>query len=115
VKPALALASSVESRSFLSAEMRERTYHVYIMSSPSRTLYVGVTNNLERRVLEHKENKPGSFTARYHVTSLAYYEEFGEINEAIAREKQIKIMLRSRKIELVESMNPEWKDLSKDW
>ena len=95
--------------------MRDRAYHVYIMSSPSRTLYTGVTNNLERRVFEHKEQKPGSFTARYKVTSLVYYEEFGEINDAIAREKQIKIMLRSRKIELIESMNPEWKDLSEGW
>jgi putative endonuclease len=95
--------------------MGDRTYHVYIMSSPSRTLYVGVTNNLERRVFEHKEEKPGSFTARYKVTRLAYYEEFGDINEAIAREKQIKIMLRSRKIELIESMNPQWKDLSGEW
>ena len=95
--------------------MRDRTYHVYIMSSPSRTLYTGVTNNLERRVLEHREAKPGSFTARYKVTSLVYYEEFGEIDDAIAREKQIKIMLRSRKIELIESMNPEWKDLSEGW
>jgi len=92
--------------------MRDRTYHVY---SPSRTLYTGVTNNLERRVFEHKEQKPGSFTARYKVTSLVYYEESGEINDAIAREKQIKIMLRSRKIELIESMNPEWKDLSEGW
>jgi putative endonuclease len=75
---------------------------------------VGVTNNLERRVFEHKEQKPGSFTARYKVTRLAYYEEFGNINEAIAREKQIKIMLRSRKIQLIESMNPEWKDLSEE-
>ena len=95
--------------------MRDRTYYVYIMSSPSRTLYTGVTNNLERRVLEHREKKPGSFTARYKVTSLVYFEEFGEINEAIAREKQCKIMLRSRKIELIESMNPKWKDLSEGW
>lgn len=95
--------------------MSDRTYYVYIMSSPSRTLYTGVTNNLERRVFEHRENKPGSFTARYHITRLVYYEEFGDINEAIARETQIKIMLRVRKIELIESMNPEWKDLSEEW
>jgi putative endonuclease len=94
--------------------MRDRAYYVYIMSSPSRTLYAGVTNNLERRVFEHKEIKAGSFTGRYHVTRLVYYEEFGDINEAIAREKQIKIMLRVRKIELIESMNPEWRDLSEE-
>ena len=95
--------------------MSDRTYVVYIMSSPSRTLYTGVTNNLERRVFEHKEKKPGSFTARYRVTSLVYYEEFGDIGEAISREKEIKIMLRSRKTELIQSMNPGWKDLSEDW
>lgn len=72
-----------------------------------------MTNNLERRVAEHKEMKPGSFTARYRVTRLVYYEEFGNINEAIARETQIKI-LRVKKIELIESMNPEWKDLSEE-
>ena len=95
--------------------MRDRTYFVYIMTSPSRTLYTGVTNNLERRVFEHKEKKPGSFTTRYKVISLAYYEEFADINEAISREKEIKIMLRSRKIELIESMNPQWRDLSEEW
>ena len=100
---------------FLIAAMSDRTYFVYIMSSPSRTLYTGVTNNLERRVFEHKEKKLGSFTARYRVTSLVYYEEFSDIGEAISREKEIKIMLRSRKIELIESMNPEWKDLSEKW
>ena len=72
--------------------MRDRTYHVYIMSSPSRTLYTGVTNNLERRVLEHKE-QPGSFTARYKVTSLVYYEEFGEINDAIAPNRRSRAAL----------------------
>ncbi len=69
--------------------MRHRTYSVYIMSSLSRTLYTGVTNNLERRVFEHQEGRPGSFTARYHVSRLVYFEEFGAIDEAIAREKEI--------------------------
>jgi predicted GIY-YIG superfamily endonuclease len=64
-----------------------RTYHVYIMSSLSRTLYTGVTNDLERRGFEHKENKPGSFTARYKVNRLVYGEEFTDITQAIAREK----------------------------
>jgi putative endonuclease len=82
------------------------------MSSLSRTLYTGVTNDLERRVGEHKEGQPGSFTARYNVKRLVYFEEFGEIRDAIAREKAIKRMLRAQKIQLVESINPEWKDLS---
>ena len=76
--------------------MRHRNYHVYIMSSLSRTLYTGVTNDLERRVFEHKQGPPGSFTARYKVNRLVYVEEFSDINQAIAREKEIKRMTRSR-------------------
>ncbi len=92
--------------------MRDRTYAVYIVSSLSRTLYTGVTNDLQRRVFEHKQGRPGSFTARYRVDRLVYVEEFAEIDEAIAREKDIKKVTRRRKISLIESMNPEWKDLS---
>jgi len=95
--------------------MRERTYYVYIMSSLSRTLYTGVTNDLARRVFEHKERKPGSFTACYNVNRLVYYEEFGDISEAITREKEIKRFTRRRKMRLVESNNRLWKDLSEDW
>jgi putative endonuclease len=62
-----------------------RTYHIYIMCSLSRTLYTGVTNNLERRVFEHKQAQPGSFTARYNVNHLVYFEEFGDINQARRR------------------------------
>jgi len=94
--------------------MRDCTYCVYIMSSLSRTLYTGVTNDLERRVFEHKEGRPGSFTVRYHANRLVYLEEFGEIDEAITREKEIKKMTRRRKIRLIESMNPEWKDLNEE-
>ncbi len=94
--------------------MRYPTYHVYIMSSLSRTLYTGVTNDCERRVFEHKEAKPGSFTARYKVNRLVYFEEFSDINQAITREKEIKRMTRRRKIKLIESMNPEWRDLSQE-
>ncbi len=84
------------------------------MSSVSLTLYVGVTNNLERRVEEHKAGKPGSFTARYKVNRLVYFEEFTDIGLAIEREKEIKQMTRARKITLVESLNPEWRDLSEE-
>ena len=85
------------------------------MSSLSRTLYTGVTNNLERRVAEHKAGRtPGSFTARYNVTRLVYCEAFGDVNEAIAREKEIKQLTRKRKINLIEALNPDWKDLSQE-
>ena len=89
-----------------------RTYYVYIMSSLSRTLYTGITNNLERRIFEHKQGQPGSFTARYNVNRL---EEFGDINQAITREKEVKRMTRRRKIALIDSLNPDWRDLSLEW
>jgi putative endonuclease len=91
-----------------------RTYHVYIVSSLSRTLYTGVTNDLQRRVFEHKEGRPGSFTARYNVNRLVYFEEFGDINEAIGREKEVKSLTRRLKIKLIGSMNPGWRDLSQE-
>jgi putative endonuclease len=94
--------------------MRHHNYYVYIMSSLSRTLYAGVTNDLERRVGEHKESEPGSFTARYNINRLVYFEEFSDIDEAIAREKEIKSMTRRNKIKLIESINPEWHDLSQE-
>jgi putative endonuclease len=96
--------------------MRDSSFYVYIMSSLSRTLYTGVTNDLERRIAEHKERKrPSSFIARYSVSQLVYFEPLGEINAAIAREKEIKRLTRKRKIELIESLNPNWKDLSQEW
>jgi putative endonuclease len=82
------------------------------MSSLSQTLYVGVSNDLERRVQEHKAATPGSFTARYNVNRLVYFEEFSDINQAIARENEIKQMTRARKFKLVESLNPQWRDLT---
>ncbi len=88
-----------------------RIYYVYILSSLSRTLYTGVTNDLDRRVFEHKQGEPGSFTARYHVNRLVYFEDFADVRFAIDREKEIKKMTRKQKIKLIESMNPEWKDL----
>ena len=89
-----------------------KTYHVCMMAGASRVLYVGVTGDLLRRVREHKEKKVTGFTARYNVTELVYFEAFGDIRLAIAREKQLKGWLRSRKIALIESFNPHWKDLS---
>jgi putative endonuclease len=89
--------------------------YVYILSNRSRTLYTGVTNNLERRMYEHKRKTGSQFAAKYNLTQLVYYESFGDIREAIAREKQIKGWRRQRKIALIESTNPEWKDLTGDW
>lgn len=89
-----------------------RTYYVYIMASRSRVLYTGVTNNLARRVDEHKRGLNHGFTSRYRVTRLVYFEEFTDIRDAIAREKQIKGWTRSRKTALVERRNPTWEDLA---
>ena len=93
-----------------------RTYYVYIMSNKKKgTLYIGVTNNLERRVYEHKHKILPGFTSRYNLTRLVYYEDTNDVNIAIVREKQIKGWLRRKKIALVESINPQWQDLSEGW
>jgi putative endonuclease len=82
------------------------------MASASRVLYIGVTGHLLRRITEHKEMRVPGFTARYRLTELVYFEAFGDIRIAIAREKQIKGWLRARKIALIESFNPHWRDLA---
>ena len=92
-----------------------RHYYVYIMTNKSKTLYTGVTNNLERRVYEHKHKLVAGFTSKYNITKLVHYEETNDVQEALVREKQIKGWLRSKKIALIESENPEWKDLSLEW
>lgn len=92
-----------------------RSYYVYIMTNRSRTLYTGVTNNLERRVYEHKHKIIPGFTSKYNINQLVYYEETNSIHVAIEREKEIKSWMRSTKMELIESKNPAWQDLSADW
>ena len=92
-----------------------RNYCVYVMASRSRVLYVGVTNDLPRRVDEHKHSLVPGFTSRYRVTQLVYFEEFTDILDAIAREKEIKGWRRARKIELVERRNAAWRDLAESW
>ena len=92
-----------------------KEYYVYIMSSFSKRLYVGVTNNLHRRVYEHKNHLVEGFTKKYNLTWLVYYEMTNDVTSAISREKQIKGWLRSKKLILVESMNPEWDDLAETW
>ena len=90
-------------------------YYVYILASKSQTLYVGVTNNLESRVYMHKTGQGSKFAAKYIITKLVYYEVFGDIRYAIAREKQLKGYRRRKKIELIECENSDWIDLSIDW
>ena len=90
-----------------------KQYYIYIMTNPNNTvLYTGVTNNLPRRVYEHKEKIIEGFTKKYNVTKLVYFEEFPDIYSAIKREKQIKAGSRQKKIDLINSINPEWKDLA---
>ena len=95
--------------------LNDSNYYIYILTNYSKTLYTGVTNNLIRRVYEHKQKLIAGFTQKYNINRLVYYEETSDIREAIAREKQIKGWLRAKKIALIESMNPEWHDLSAGW
>jgi putative endonuclease len=92
-----------------------KQFYVYIMTNKSRTLYTGVTSNLERRVYEHKHKLIPGFTQRYNITLLVYYETTADVRAALAREKQIKGWLRSKKIALIESANATWADLSAEW
>ena len=94
---------------------RERTYYTYIMTNKSGTLYMGVTNNLERRVWEHRTGTTDGFTKRYKMDRLVYYEDYPDPTSAIHREKQLKGWLRKRKIELIREANPRWEDLSAEW
>ena len=91
-----------------------KTYYVYIMTNRSKTLYVGITSELVRRVYEHKLKLLEGFTKKYNITKLVYFENTTDVMVAISREKQIKGWLRRKKIALIESANPNWKDLSED-
>ncbi len=90
-------------------------HYVYILTNSSRTLYVGVTNNLFKRVYEHKNKFVQGFTSKYNIGWLVYYEQTGNLASAVAREKQLKGWRRSKKVELIEAFNPALKDLSMDW
>jgi putative endonuclease len=89
-----------------------KTYVVYILASRSRTLYTGVTNNLQSRLVQHREKLNPGFTSRYNVARLVYFEVLGDIRVAISREKQIKAWRREKKVQLIERGNPTWEDLS---
>ena len=91
------------------------TYYVYIMTNAHHTtLYIGVTNDLQRRVSEHKSGKIKGFTQKYNLSVLVYFEECGDVNDAIQREKQLKGWSRLKKEALIERINPNWQDLAKE-
>ena len=94
---------------------REHQYWVYIATNGSKTLYTGVTNDLRRRMYEHRHSLIPGFTSKYGIDRLVYFETTSEIVLAIAREKEIKGWRRAKKIALIESTNPKWSDLSKAW
>ena len=94
---------------------RENTFYVYILASRSRNLYIGVTNNLIARVIQHRELRPGTHTAKYRITRLVHFERFAYVLNAIAREKELKDWNRQKKIDLIEQDNPSWEDLPAEW
>jgi len=91
-----------------------KKYYVYILTNHSGTLYTGMTNNLSRRLQEHRSRQVAGFTKKYRITRLIFFEEFETPIEALMREKQIKGWLRIKKIRLIESVNPDWLDLTED-
>jgi putative endonuclease len=91
------------------------TCFVYVMASRSRTLYIGMTSDLPRRVVEHKQKIMVGFTAKYRIDRLVYVEETADVHAAIAREKQLKGWTRPRKMALIETANPAWDDLASGW
>ena len=92
------------------------SYYVYILTNwNDQVMYIGVTNNLERRLYEHKNRLVDGFTKKYHVDKLVYYEMTGDVRAAIAREKQLKGWTRAKKNAVVQTQNPDWLDLSQDW
>jgi putative endonuclease len=95
--------------------MAERSFFVYILGNGKGTLYVGVTNDLQRRVMEHKAKSLQGFTKKYAVNQLLYAEEFSSVHDALAAEKQIKGWTRKKKLELIRAQNPKFEDQSKDW
>ena len=89
-----------------------KNYYVYIAANRSKTLYIGVASDLVRRIWEHKNKVVKGFTEQYNINNLVYVEQTNSANDAIAREKQLKGWLRKKKVELIESVNPRWEDLS---
>ncbi len=95
--------------------MTEHQYFVYIMCSNSGTLYIGMTNSIYRRALQHKSSEIEGFTSKYHCDRLVHYESYDNVHRAIGREKELKGWTRAKKIALIESRNPRWADLAEHW
>ena len=95
--------------------MRDHEYFVYIMGSLSGTLYIGMTNSVYRRVLQHKAGETEGFSSKYHCDRLVYFESFDDVHKAIGREKQLKGWSRAKKIALIEAKNPRWEDMAAKW
>jgi putative endonuclease len=93
----------------------ERSYSVYILGSNWSVLYTGITNDLERRIYEHRTGQVKGFTQKYGVKRLLYYEEHSDVHDALFREKQIKAWTRKKRVELIQTMNPKFEDLAKGW
>jgi putative endonuclease len=100
---------------FPRGNLMPRTFHVYILANRTRRLYIGVTNNLVRRLFEHHHGLNKGFTCRYNINRLVYWESTDDSRTAIAREKQLKGWRREKKVNLIESINPGWEDLSAGW
>ena len=95
--------------------MNPKKYWVYIVGSLTGTLYIGMTNNIDRRIAEHKSRAFEGFALKYHCERLVYYESFDDVRKAIDREKQLKGWIRAKKIALIASINPKWQDLAEKW
>ena len=93
----------------------EKWYYVYIVANRSKTLYIGITSKLHLRIFQHKTGTFKGFTSDYKINRLVYWEQFKNVNRAIAREKQLKGWRRIKKIQLIVSMNPTWNDLASEW
>jgi putative endonuclease len=97
------------------AAVKDHKYFVYIVCSRSGTLYIGMTNNIDRRALEHKRGEIEGFASKYGCDRLVYYESYDDVHKTIGREKQLKGWRRAKKIALIESINPRWEDLAEKW
>jgi putative endonuclease len=94
---------------------REWRFYIYILASKSRRIYIGMTNSLFSRVMQHKSGEIEGFTRRYKINRLVYYEVFKYVNNCIARETQLKAWSRAKKVALIISLNPTWEDLAAEW
>jgi putative endonuclease len=93
----------------------DRRFYVYIISNVSHTLYIGFTNDIQKRIWQHRQKQADSFTREYNISMLVHLEEFDRADDAIAREKQLKNWRREKKVWLIEQENPNWFDLAHDW